>query len=356
MQFCAGICLILPCLTSTVDADETNGNDFKKNLAAAPIVVSNPNLGSGLGASGMYFFDIGDRQEDGPRSSIMALGAYTNTDSYFAGVLSNLHLHQDTIRGNFGIFHATVNNEYEIPWGGEASFTTEALAALGQLSYRAWRNIFIGAQALVIDVGYDPDTPADRDYLERVGAEDSTTTGVGPVISYDTRDNINYPSSGTLIELKGFYKPEAFGNEVDYGVGDIAANHYIGLSESHILALRLYGRTGTDNTPYSDKSRLGQQSDLRGFKSGEVSARTMLAGQVELRWQFSERWGAVAFGGLAKLWDDDIEELITEDIYYSGGIGVRYMLNTDQKINFRIDAAIGNDDNQGIYVGIQEAF
>ena len=128
------------------------------------------------------------------------------------------------------------------------------------------------------------------------------------------------------------------------------------LTAAHILALRLYGSSGTEDTPYSGKSRLGQQSDLRGFKSGEISGRTLLSGQAEIRWQFTERWGAVAFGGLAKLWDDDLEALITEDLYYSGGIGIRYMLNTDQKINFRIDVAVGNGDNQGIYIGIQEAF
>ena len=139
-------------------------------------------------------------------------------------------------------------------------------------------------------------------------------------------------------------------------VADAAVNHYIGLTPAHILALRAYGRTGTEDTPYTDKSRLGQQSDLRGFKSGEISGRTLLSGQVEHRWQFAERWGTVVFGGLAKLWDDDLEALITEDLYYSVGAGIRFMLNTDQKINFRVDAAVGNADNKGGYVGIRAAF
>ena len=356
LLFFSIICFLMSLAVDANAAEETNNDDRRKNFAAAPIVVSNPNIGSGLGATGMYFFDLGEWREGDPRSSVQVVGAYTHTDSYFAGVLSSLHLRQDTIRCNLGLFHATINNEYEIPWGGEAKFATEALAALGKITYRAWRDIFIGGQVLVVDVSYDPDTPADGDYLNLVGAEDSTTTGIGPVISYDTRDNIHYPSSGTLAEFKGFYKPESWGNEADYAVGDIAVNHYIGLAEAHILALRAYGRTGTEDTPYSDKSRLGQQSDLRGFKSGEVSGRTILSGQAELRWQFTEKMGAVAFAGLAKLWDDDLEDLITEDLYYSGGVGFRYMLNTDQKINFRIDAAIGNGDNKGIYVGIQEAF
>jgi len=344
-------------LPPEVNAEEKmTDREEVQNYAAAPIVISNPNIGSGLGATGMVFFDTGEPSEGLPRSSAQIVGAYTNTDSYFAGLLANLHLRQDRIRSKLGVFHAGINNEFRDPLGGEASFNTGVLAGFGQISYRVWRDVFAGGQVLITDVTYDPDTPADGDYLNRVGAEDTTAAGIGPVLLYDTRDNIHYPGAGTLAEVKGFYKPDAWGNEADYAVGDAAVNHYIGLTADHVLALRLYGRTGTSDTPYSDKSRLGQGSDLRGFKSGEISGRTLMAGQAEIRWQFAQRWGAVAFGGLSKLWDDDLEALITEDIYYSGGVGIRFMLNTDQKLNFRIDAAAGNGDNKGVYVGIREAF
>jgi outer membrane protein assembly factor BamA len=344
--------LLILVLSATVYAEDKP----EKNYAFAPIVISNPNIGSGVGATGMYFFDIGQRADGVPRSNIQAFGAYTNTDSLLAGLLSNLHFKQDSIRSKLGLFNARINNDYRDPLGGEVKFATNVLAAYGEARYRLWHDYFLGGQVLVSDVQYDPDTPRDAAYLERVGAKDVTAMGIGPVLSYDTRDNIHYPSSGTFVEIKGFYKPEAWGNENTYAVADAAVNHFIGLAERHILALRLYGRTGTDDTPYSDKSRLGQQSDLRGFKSGEISALTLVAGQAEYRWQFTERWGAVAFGGLSKLWDEDLEALITEDVYYSGGVGIRYMINTDQKINFRIDVAIGNDDNEGVYVGIREAF
>jgi hypothetical protein len=337
-------------------ADEKSGGDRGKNHAAAPIIVANPNIGNGVGATGMFFFDIGERRSDRPRSSIQAVGAYTDTDSHFGGLLGDLHIHTDTIRSTAGIFQAKINNEYRDPVGGEVGFSTEVLAAYGRATYRVVSNFFIGAQVLVTDIRYNPDTPRDEDYLNRVGAEDTTSSGLGPVFIYDTRDSIHYPSSGTLAEIKGFYKPDAWGNKADYAVGDAALNHYIQLAEGHILALRGYGRTGTDATPYSDKSRLGQRSDLRGFKSGEITARTLLAGQAEYRWQFHRRWGVVAFGGLSKLWDEDLENLITKDLYYSAGAGIRFMINTDQKINFRVDAAVGNGDNKGLYVGIREAF
>ena len=349
--------IALLCLPFAADAeDDMKGQQKSKNYAAAPIVVSNPAIGSGAGATGMYFYDVGRHEDGAPRSSAQLVGAYTNTDSYFVGILNSLHLLQDQVRSKAGLFHANIKNEFRDPLGGEADFSTDILAAYLQATYRIQGDWFIGLQGLVSDVRYRPDTPQDADYLDRVGAEDATSGGIGPVVSYDTRDNIHYPSSGTLAEVKGFFKPSSWGNEADYAVGDAAVNHYIGLTPAHVLALRVYGRTGTEDTPYSDKSRLGQQSDLRGFKSGEISGRTLLAGQAEVRWQFADRWGAVAFGGLSKLWDDDLQALITEDVYYSGGVGLRYMINADQKINFRVDAAVGNGDNKGIYVGIREAF
>lgn len=327
-----------------------------KNTAVAPIVVSNPSIGSGAGATGMFFYDVGGNGEGQPRSSAQLVGAYTHTDSYFVGLLNSLHMRQDQVRSKTGLFHATINNEFRDPLGGEADFSTDVWAAYAQMTYRIKGDWFLGIQGLVSDVQYRPDTPQDADYLDRVGAEDTTSGGIGPVVSYDSRDNIHYPTSGTLAEMKVFYKPSSWGNAADYAVGDLAINYFIQMADNRVLALRLFGRTGTEDTPYTDKSRLGQQSDLRGFKSGEISGLTLLSGQVEHRWQLTERWGVVAFGGLAKLWDDDLEALITEDLYYSVGGGIRFMLNTDQKINFRIDAAVGNGDNKGIYAGIREAF
>ena len=358
LTLCLGVLALLLCLPLEAEAEgegEINGQQ-RKNYAVAPIVVSNPSIGTGAGATGMVFYDVGSDRAGQPRSSVQLVGAYTHTDSYFVGLLNGLHMLHDQVRSKAGLFHATINNEFRDPLGGEADFATDIWAAFAQVTYRIQGDWFLGVQGLVSDVQYRPDTPQDADYLDRIGAEDTTSGGIGPVVSYDSRDNIHYPTSGTLAEIKGFVKPHAWGNDADYAVGDLVINHFTQLTDDRVLALRIFGRTGTDDTPYSDKSLLGQGSDLRGFKSGEISGLTLLSGQVEHRWQFAERWGAVVFGGLAKLWDDDLEALITEDLYYSVGAGIRFMLNTDQKINFRVDAAVGNGDNKGIYVGIREAF
>jgi hypothetical protein len=54
--FVSVLCAVLIFAAGTGRAGEAEGDDWKKNFAAAPIVISNPNIGSGIGATGMYFF------------------------------------------------------------------------------------------------------------------------------------------------------------------------------------------------------------------------------------------------------------------------------------------------------------
>lgn len=335
------------------------GADEKpKNYAVAPILVSNPAIGNGIGVTGMYFFDIGKSEGTGPRSLIQPLVAYTDNKSYFGGLLSTLYLREDRIRLTGGVLGAKVNNEYRDPRPGmgDAKFATHLGAFYAQLQFWVKEHLFLGGQFKLVNTRFSPEDEASRDYLEFVGAEDKTNTGIGPVLTYDTRDNIHYPCSGTLAAVKIFSMFEGLGNEETYHTVEGELNRYLQLVPAHVLALRAYGRTGTTNTPYSDKSRLGMRSDLRGFKSGETIGLTLADVQAEYRWQFRPRWGVVLFGGIAKLWDDDTKEIIQEDYYYSGGLGLRFMINTEQRVNFRIDFALANGDNQGFYVGIGEAF
>jgi hypothetical protein len=110
----AAIVLCLPLEAEA--ADEMEGQSRTQNYAAAPIVVSNPTIGTGAGATGMYFYDVGRDRGVQPRSSVQLVGAYTHTDSYFVGLLNSLHMHQDQVRSKAGLFHAKINNDFRCHW------------------------------------------------------------------------------------------------------------------------------------------------------------------------------------------------------------------------------------------------
>lgn len=352
----ACIFFLAVCLAYAVDAPP---QEIKKerDWLAVPVIISNPALGTGGGAMGMYFFDIGRRTEGMSRSALTAVGIYTDTDSYVGGVGGNLFMLEDKLRVLAGLFKAHINNDFRDPLGESVEFATDMTGFYANLKYRVLGDHFLGGHGKFFRTEYDPQSDNARDYLDYVGAEDTIVGGIGPVYTYDTRDHTRFPTRGILMELNGIYNPDAWGNEENYSTVDGAFNLYHSLKPGKIIATRIFGHTGSDETPYSDKAKLGMRSDLRGFKAGEIVGQTMVSAQAEYRWRLYKKWGVVFFGGLAKLWDDDPnQEQILKDLYYSAGTGIRYRLSEENGINLRIDIAVGNDDNMGWYIGLGEAF
>jgi hypothetical protein len=80
----------------------------------------------------------------------------------------------------------------------------------------------------------------------------------------------------------------------------------------------------------------------------------MFLGQVEYHSPYIWRFSLVAFAGAGDVFHtastlDDIR------IKPAGGLGVRFKLFRDRRMNLRLDLATGRGD-QGIYLGILEAF
>ena len=137
--------------------------------------------------------------------------------------------------------------------------------------------------------------------------------------------------------------------ELNYG-------YYHLLTDLHVLAFGIYGRYVSDDAPYSGESYLGRRSVLRGFNASEISGTSLNGIQAEYRYHHSELWKFVAFAGAAHVGGGNAEKRDNEGWYYSGGVGARYALQPKDRVHLRLDLAMGNDDNQGFYIGFQEAF
>ena len=149
---------------------------------------------------------------------------------------------------------------------------------------------------------------------------------------------------------------DAIGSDEEYDVLEAEFNNFYQYIPEHTLATRVYGRFTSSSTPYGGLSKLGQRNDLRGYTAGEYVAENLISAQIEYRWQLTKRWGLVGFAGIADLYDGSIRDTDTDNLFTSGGFGIRYMLQTVQSINFRVDFAFGEGDNDGVYVSIKEAF
>jgi hypothetical protein len=131
---------------------------------------------------------------------------------------------------------------------------------------------------------------------------------------------------------------------------DAEFNSYNSLSDSLILAWRAKGCARSGDVPLWNACFIG----LRGFSATDYIGQESMAGEAELRWQMSPRWGAVAFAG-AGYAGNSLAEAGDDQTTPSYGIGARFMVLKSQGINLRVDYAWSEADS-AIHLSVGEAF
>jgi hypothetical protein len=340
--------------TNLVDtAKEEDGRSF----LVAPLVTANPAFGNGGGVVGMHFFKTDPSDTVSPASAITGVGMYSDTDSYFAGLFARSYLKQDTWRIAGGYANGRINNAFDIPTLGQTvEFSTYINALFTRIDRRVKGNYFMGVTGAIVDVRYREGNEISKIYFEKFNVKDNLSGQLGIVGTHDSRDDVRYPEHGNHSEASLTTVPEWLGSETGYQVAELFGNQFLSLFDRQVLALRAYGRFTPAGTPYSGLSTLGRQSDLRGYTSGENVAENLIAFQGEYRWMFTKRLGAVGFVGISELYNGSMKNMNSDTFFPSAGLGLRFMLNTENKMNFRFDYAWGTDDEDGFYVGVGEAF
>lgn len=329
----------------------------EKNYVAAPMVLSNPNLGSGGGLMGIYFYNpAAENDSVSPPSSVTVMGLYTNTDTYFLGLFNQNYLKEDTWRLKTAILGGRIENDLDVPEFGNVQFASEIGAVGGSIERRVSGDFFVGLRAAYSKVDYLEGNALSGDYFELYMVENQKGGVIGASLSYDSRDNQRYPYRGIFSTLSFTSVPEKMGAKEGYYILEGNANAYHQIQSGHVVAVRGYGRFTPSDTPYAGLSTLGRRSDLRGYVSGELVAQNLISTQAEYRWFFLPKWGVVGFAGFAALYDGDVANITSDDIYISGGFGLRYRMHQENRVNFRVDFAWGEDDDSGFYVSLQEAF
>ncbi|MDF7799133.1 BamA/TamA family outer membrane protein [Pontiellaceae bacterium B1224] len=340
---------------------ETNDTDSVKTKKerpwlAAPMIVSNPSFGSGGGVMGMYFFNTEKGSTNNPASSVSALGLYSDTDSYFLGLFAKTYWKQDTWRVTAGTANPRINNDFDLTGLGNVKFTTTANILIFQVDRRVYGDWFLGMKGQFMDIRYSDPNAAALTYFALADVEDNTSGQLGGVVSHDSRNDQRYPSAGHQSELSWTDVPESWGSTTSYYITEGFYNQYMSFVEKQVLALRAYGRFTPSETPYSGLSTLGRFGDLRGYTAGKYVAENLIALQAEYRVRFTEKIGGVVFAGASELYDGSFKNTTSDTFYPSGGLGLRYMLNVENKMNFRLDYAWGTGDESGFYMSVGEAF
>jgi len=331
--------------TDTKSEKKTN----KPKFAAIPIPNYNEATGFGLGAIVGFFYPVSKTDEVSPPSSTMLFGFYAENKTWALGLAQKLYLKEDKYRLTFALARASINFQYyaEGIGGIFINYNTGAKFGLLRAEFQALSDFYLGLKYRYSRSRTTFDIPIEYEPPE------NTYSGLGPTVSYDTRDNIFNANSGAFIELETLFNQSFLGSDRDYTLLDLEANKYLSLKTNHVLAMRLYTAMGLGDVPFEDQAIMGFV-DLRGYTSGKYRADQKYALQAEYRWTFYKKFGVVAFAGVGWV-ADKISQIRFEDTLPSVGAGIRYMMISRYRINIGIDFAVGKDDS-AFYFRISEAF
>ena len=162
----------------------------------APLLQSNPKLGTSVGALAGYVHYFDEKS----RPSIFAvLGQYTSTDSIIAGVQARTSFDEDRQRLIAGMIYGYIKNDYSdyLGTGVALRSNSEVKGMIARYTHRVRGNWFLGVQGLYQNFGIGGETAFDDVVLDVLGVAPYKSGGLGLVAQYDSRDNENsLPQAG----------------------------------------------------------------------------------------------------------------------------------------------------------------
>jgi hypothetical protein len=332
-------------------------NGKKVQFAAIPVPNYNPNFGWGIGAlvTGFYKIDRGDTLC--PPSSTGLFGFWSENKSTIYGIWQQIYLDEDKWRGTLVFVRPDINFQFQVDpdlpvlGGNWINYTTDNSVFLIKASRETWSNVYFGIQYRYREstLSFDLAIDIPPEWLGRA----AKFSGLGPIGSYDTRDNIFNATAGWLVEFESTFNRSLLGSDFDYEKWSISVIQYIDLLPHRVLAWQVLSAFGSGDVPFDDEEIFGVRG-LRGYADGKYRGKSQAFGQAEYRWNFWGRWGAVGFAGAGWAFDE-ISQISTDTILPAVGFGARFMMIKSYRINVGMDVAWGKDDTV-FYFRIGEAF
>lgn len=341
-------------------AQESDSTDSKQSLAIFPAVSYAPETSVALGAVAIWVMKTDNVKGFQRQSTLSPYFLYTFRNQVISAINHNYYTRKgDNLVGStrflkYPDFYFGVGNDND-PDVSEL-YTNVFFRTEGQYLKQLNEKTFLG-------VAYDLHFTSIKDIVpvglletdSPNGVTGGSLLGIGPSFRFDSRNNVLYPSNGYLVSLQS----------IAVYVGDYAyTNHvadfrkYLQLgNENNILALQFRANfTSGSDIPFFKLPQLSGDDRLRGFTNASLYRdRQLMFSQAEYRRPLFWRLGFVAFAGLGDV-AHKIGDFNASDLKYVVGMGGRFALIPERKLNLRLDLGYGKGGQTGIYIGISEAF
>lgn len=186
------------------------------------------------------------------------------------------------------------------------------------------------------------------------GGQGGVSHGIGPLMVFDSRNHVFYPSDGWYIEAKVLGFDDWIGSDYTFGKGVLDIVNYQQLHKKGVLATHINYQFSAGAVPFNMLSTLGGTKRMRGYYEGRFRDNNALIFQSEYRIQLPWRLGLVAFADIGQVFNR-WSFLKGNEWRWTAGGGLRFMLDPERKINIRLDYGVGKQTS-GFYLTIGESF
>jgi hypothetical protein len=337
-------------------ASEHNGFIFM------PVFFFSPDTRLGFGGAGAYVFHLNDTNSNvKSRTSFVRFsgaytinrqtdilsewGVFTRSERFFLKGDMRFRIYPDRF---YGVGNNSPQSNMEV-----YDYKLFNLRASGMKKLKD--NLFAGATFHLnrsFDFHHDPSGILGNGSV--TGFNGGTNVGMGALLIYDSRDNVLNSRKGIFLEMSSLFYSRLYGSSFNYQVFQLEFCKYWLLKPKHVLALQFRNRMSFGEVPFLELSMVGNDDILRGYPRNRFRDNHFLLTQLEYRFPLFWRFGMTTFIGMGDVFSRP-QDLSWRSTKYTVGVGLRFLVNTAERINIRIDYGYGSEGGF-VYINVAEAF
>lgn len=325
-----------------------------RGFLPVPIIITEPAVGYGGGAALMFFHKqmqektttTGDAVYGLPPSITGVGGVATENGTWAAFLFHSGSWRQDRIRYQGALAKPSVNLTF-YGGGGSPSFSDgldynlDGWVTDHSLLFRVkdsdW---FLGGETLLFDTTSSFDFQGD---ISGVGPRemDFTAFGLGPVVRYDSRDNMFTPNRGMQIDYSTLFNTSSTSirDDQNYQNTSVQGIFYVPHQEQWVLGCRIRGAYASGDVPFFSLPFIS----MRGIPAMRYQGNALAQGELEFRYNLDPRWSVLGFGGIGKV-ADSFGDFSGANLEYAAGAGFRYLMARKMGLHTGIDIARGPEE------------
>ncbi|WP_044205804.1 BamA/TamA family outer membrane protein [Flammeovirga sp. OC4] len=237
------------------------------------------------------------------------------------------------------------------------SYFNRRFSTFGEVSYELTETLFLGLHYDIQNNTIENVESVPHLYETSEGIAGGFNFGLGPILKFDTRDNIVYPTKGSLLVTSITAYPKMLGNDYVFWHFYSEVSHFFKIkNEKNILGFFGAFHMKSGNIPFYYLNTLGGSKKMRSIaQPNRFIDKNYYLAQVEYRRHLWWRVGLVTFASVGNVYGSNGTNAF-ENVKYTLGMGFRFQLVENMKLNFRIDYGFGNYDQQGLWLTSREAF